>query len=163
MKTFIHLVPVPHHAGRFFSPCAPNGAGIILFPEGLGYTWWRLGTVLDPELMLQVPASVARLIFATLASRRLSIWVKFPWQNPLQNSLLLIVSWRRDDGSHLNIGWSPQVRSRADAVDFLTQCPRVDAVWIGDEHSLMDQRHGNLVSIEHYTKGLSFISMEAMA
>ncbi len=161
MKTFIHLLPAPQHPGRFFCPRAPLGAGVLFFPEGLGHAWWRRDAPLDPKLLLQAPAPLANLIFATLGTRRLSLWVKFPWRSPLPGSLLLVVSLRRDDGSHLNLGWSPQVRTRADAVDFLSACPRLDAAWVEDDQALLDQRHGRLVSVDHYTRAFPLMAKEA--
>lgn len=136
---------------------------MIFFAEGLGQAWWRRDAPLDPRLLLQAPTPLASLIFATLASRRLSLWVKFPWRSPLSKSLLLVVSLRRDDGSHCNLGWSPQVRSRADAVAFLAACRRLDAVWVEDEQALLDQRHGRYASIENYTREFCFMGKEAAA
>lgn len=136
---------------------------MILFPEGLGQAWWRRDAPLDPTLLLQVPAPLAKLIFATLGTRRLSLWVKFPWRSPLPKSLLLVVSLRRADGSHLNLGWSPQARTRADAVAFLSTCPRLDAAWVEDEQALLDQRHGRYVPIENYTREICFMTKEAAA
>lgn len=134
---------------------------MILFPEGLGQAWWRRDAPLDPELLLQAPAPLVSLIFATLASRRLSLWIKFPWRSPLLRSLLLVVSLRRDDGSHCNLGWGSQVRTRADAVAFLSACPRLDAAWVEDEQALLDQRHGRYVPIENYTREICFMAREA--
>jgi hypothetical protein len=157
MKTFVRLVPAFRHPGRFFCPRAPKGAGIHLFPNGLGCAWWKPSPQINPDLLLQLPPALASLVFATLTTGRLSLWIKFPWRTPRKNSLLLIVSVRREDGSFLNLGWSPQVRTRSDAVAFLTACTALDGAWIDDDQAFLDQRHGRLVAVENYTHGLPLL------
>lgn len=157
MKTFLRLVPARHDAGRFFSPLAPHGAGVQLFPGGLGCAWWRPTPRVDPTLLLDLPPALAELIFATLASGQLSLWVKFPWRTPLRNVLVLVVSLRRDDGSHLTLAWSSRVRTRASAVTVLSACPNLDAVWVEEERAFLDQRHGRFASLQFYTQSLSFL------
>lgn len=150
MKTFIHLVPAPRESGRFICPRSPNGAGMQLNRSCVGYVWWRPSARIDPALLVLLPVALANLVFAAFESERLSLWVKFPWREPEMGSLLLVISVRRKDGTHLSFGWSPQTQTRADAVDFLATCPALDAAWIGDERALLDQRHGRIVAIEHY-------------
>lgn len=150
MKTFIHLIPASREPGRFICPRSPNGAGMQLNRSGMGYVWWRPSARIDPALLVLLPAALANLVFAAFESERLSLWVKFPWREPEMDSLLLVISVRRKDGTHLSFGWSPQVQTRADAVEFLATCPALDAAWIGEEQSLLDQRHGCIVSIDHY-------------
>jgi hypothetical protein len=93
---------------------------------------------------------LAGLVFAKLPHADLSIWVKFPWRSPLEGALLLVFSLLRDDGTFLTLGWSPQAKSRSDAVEFLTACPLIDGAWSSYDQSFVDQNHGRLVSIEHY-------------
>lgn len=150
MKTFIRLVPASREAGRFSCPRSPDGAGLQLNRAGLGYVWWRPSTRIDPALLVHLPTSLATLIFSAFETERLSLWIKFPWREPTINSLLMVVSVRLRNGTHLNLGWSPQTQTRADAVEFLATCPALDAAWIGEEQALLDQRHGRIVSIEHY-------------
>jgi len=150
MKTFIRLVPALHQTGRFFYPRSPNGAGIQLTPAGLGVAWWKPADRIDPELLFQLPPALANLVFTTFESQRLTLWVKFPWRAPLERALLLVIALRRNDGSFLNIGWSPQIRNRAEAVDFLVACPGLDGAWVGEDHALLDQGHGRIVSLEQY-------------
>ena len=121
-----------------------------LTQAGLGYVWWKPSDRIAPELLLQLPSALANLILTTLEPQRLSIWIKFPWRAPLERALLLVVSVRRADGSHLNLGWSPQSKTRADAVDFLVACPGLDGAWIGEDQVFLDQRHGRIVSVENY-------------
>jgi hypothetical protein len=151
MKTFVRLVPAPHETGRFFCPRSPNGAGLQLTSAGIGVAWWKPSDRIDPELLLQFPSALANLVLTTFESQRLTLWVKFPWRAPLERSLLIVISLRRNDGTFLNLGWSPQIQSRADAVDFLVACPGLDGAWIGEDQALLDQRHGRIVSIEHYS------------
>lgn len=150
MKTFVRLVPASRDSGRFFCPRAPNGAGMQLTPAGLGYVWWNPSARIAPELLLQLPSALASLVFATCDSDRLSLWIKFPWRDPLLKSLVIVISLRRDDGTYLNLAWSPQSTNRADAVDILAACPGLDGAWIGEEQALLDQHHGRIVSLEHY-------------
>lgn len=150
MKTFVRLIPATRYPGRFFCPRAPHGAGISLTPSGNGFAWWRPSARIDPRLSLELPPALAGLIFAKHPHADLSIWVKFPWRAPLEGALLLVFSLRRDDGTFLTLGWSPQAKSRSDAVEFLADCPLIDGAWSSDDQSFVDQRHGRLVSIDHY-------------
>lgn len=165
MKTFIRLIPAPLEQGRFFCPRYPSGAGLQLHADGSGAVWWRRDRPHDRAIEFELPRALATLIYGA-ASDSVSIWTKFPWIPPLPGSLLLVLSIRRSDGTFLSIAWGPRIRTRQDAVSVLLACPRLDAVWTDQHQGLLDNRHGRIVSLQHYwplPRSRNSTRMEAVA
>jgi len=134
-------------AGHFRADPAPQSnpdSGLIIYPNGTGQCWLTTSDYLDPHLSFFIPPPLRAYIFACVAIRAVTLWVRPPDFGKKDATLVLAIAVKKGDGTWRTIAWQHAPNDETTARHLLAQHPTLTGACYAHDGSRVVNRDGSV-------------------